>query len=490
MNISDSSEYFSETNSSEPSYSWFGYLLILAMGSLVTAVLGFNFQAGLFMSTTSVPLDDAAMEIKQEATTAHLWFEEILSGDSNMEMDAVWEHINKAAWFAEAILRGGISPAGEIYPLKDPELRGQVEEIQVKIAFLKTLVAERYLNASNSGPGTDIDRQFDTVFADLVNMSEAVETAIHQSINQTLQSFRSTQTYILTACLILTLLAIRVFYLFDSRKIRDFKIIQAANKRLILDMIERRKAEDALMKSSQLAAVGQVASGVAHEINNPLATISACTEVLRNNLHRIAGKDNMYYRVFDEYFSLIDEETQRSSRIVRELLDFSQYRNIVLKPCDVNDIVESTVQRFSIQDRFNSYTFTIEKKGDPGTVFADGDKLRQVLIILFTNAVDAMPEGGKVTITTDHNYESKHILISVSDRGMGIMSESREKLFEPFFTTKIEQRGTGLGLTIAQGILNEHNGKITVHSEPDKGSTFTLWLPCIDEQHESDSKAL
>ena len=223
MDISDSQEYLSDTNDTEPSYSWFGYLLILAIGSLVTAVLGFNFQAGLFMSTTSVPLDDAAMEIKQEATTAHLWFEEILSGDRNMEMDTVWHHINKAEWFAEAMLRGGTSPAGEIYPLKDPELRGQVEEIQVKIALFKTLLAERYLRSANSGPGTSIDEQFDTAFADLVDISEAVETRIHQDINQTLQSFRSTQTYILTACLILTLLAVGAFYLFDYRKIRDYK---------------------------------------------------------------------------------------------------------------------------------------------------------------------------------------------------------------------------------------------------------------------------
>ena len=166
--IHDFKEYFRNTGETEPSYSWLGYFLIFTVGTIMTALLALSFRAGLFMSTTSVPLDDASMEITQKITTAHLWFEEILSGDLHHGgLEEVWDQINKADWFAESMLNGGTGPAGKINPLKDPKLREQAEDIKRKIALFKEVTKERYDEKIKSDAGTEIDDRFDLVFHDL-----------------------------------------------------------------------------------------------------------------------------------------------------------------------------------------------------------------------------------------------------------------------------------------------------------------------------------
>jgi two-component system, NtrC family, sensor kinase len=241
------------------------------------------------------------------------------------------------------------------------------------------------------------------------------------------------------------------------------------------DITEWRQAQQRLTETEKLAAVGQLAAGVMHEINNPLATILACCEALALRTEDLAPPDRHGY---DEYLKIIDSEVQRCRRIVESLLDFSRPKGGDKKPLDVNGVVEQTLFLLKHHARFKRLVVRRELTTGLRPVLGDQERLIQSFMALMLNAMDAMDSRGTLTVRSRINPErADEVLVEFIDTGTGIKGEDLPKIFEPFFTTKPQGRGTGLGLSICYGIVAEHRGRIEVESQLGVGSNFKVYLP-------------
>jgi len=241
------------------------------------------------------------------------------------------------------------------------------------------------------------------------------------------------------------------------------------------DITEWRQAQQRLTETEKLAAVGQLAAGVMHEINNPLATILACCEALALRAKDLEPGDRHGY---DEYLKIIDTEVQRCRRIVESLLAFSRPKAGEMKPVDVNGVVERTLFLLKHHARFKRLTVIRELALGLPPVFADQERLIQSFMALMLNAMDATDSRGTLTVRSRINPDrDDEILLEFIDTGSGIKREDLAKIFEPFFTTKPHGRGTGLGLSICYGIIAEHRGRIDVESQVGVGSNFKVFLP-------------
>lgn len=241
------------------------------------------------------------------------------------------------------------------------------------------------------------------------------------------------------------------------------------------DITPRVEAIHAAGRAEKLAAVGRLAAGVVHEINNPLATISACAEALERRVEEGAFVDSEAEEDLTEYLGLIKSEAFRCKSITTGLLDFSRHRTGERHPIDAAEILRSSANLISHQKRGESIQIKVEAPSDLPPVKADGGQIQQAIIALGTNAIDAMPGGG--TLIFRATAEGKRVLIEVEDTGVGIPPEDLSKIFEPFFTTKAVGEGTGLGLAVCYGIVTDHGGRLSVRSNVERGTTFTITLP-------------
>lgn len=241
----------------------------------------------------------------------------------------------------------------------------------------------------------------------------------------------------------------------------------------------RVKAHRAVARAEKLAAVGRLAAGVVHEINNPLATIAACAESLEKRIKEGAFGDSPDAEDLREYLGLIRDEAFRCKSITNGLLDFSRLRAGQRMPVDITEVIKGTARLVTHQQRGDNIQIVIEAAAGLPNVSGDVGQLQQAVVALATNAIDAMPEGGTLTLRAIR--ADARILVQVIDTGIGIEPENMTKIFDPFFTTKDVGRGTGLGLAVCYGILSDHGGRLDVRSTVGAGTTFTITLPIADE---------
>ncbi len=249
------------------------------------------------------------------------------------------------------------------------------------------------------------------------------------------------------------------------------------------DITARVEANRAVARAEKLAAVGRLAAGVVHEINNPLATISACAEALESRLNEGAFDSSPEVEDLREYLSLIRSEAFRCKSITNGLLDFSRTRAGEHLPVQIAEVINSAARLMTHQRRGDRIEIEIEVADGLSLVSGDEGQLQQAVIALATNAIDAMPEGGRLTLRGRN--ENDHVLLEISDTGVGIPQENLTKIFDPFFTTKEIGRGTGLGLAVCYGIVTEHDGRLNVQSAVGTGTTFTISLPAVNP-HDGD----
>jgi two-component system NtrC family sensor kinase len=249
------------------------------------------------------------------------------------------------------------------------------------------------------------------------------------------------------------------------------------------DISARVEANRAVARAEKLAAIGRLAAGVVHEINNPLATISACAEALESRVREGAFANSSAADDLAEYLGLIRSETFRCKTITNGLLDFSRTRAAEHVPLNLAEVIASAVRLLSHQQRRRNIESRVEMPDELPPVYGDPGQLQQAVIALATNAIDAMPDGGVLKIAS--RVERGNVLVDVSDTGVGIPPENIAKIFEPFFTTKEVGQGTGLGLAVCYGILTEHGGSLDVQSTVGVGTTFTITLPTIEPTGEA-----
>ena len=239
----------------------------------------------------------------------------------------------------------------------------------------------------------------------------------------------------------------------------------------VVDISERKRNQEQLQKAARLAELGTLASGMAHEIGTPMNVILGRAEYL---LQRTADEG------MKKGLATIVTQIERITKVMNQLLAFARRGTPERRAVDLAEIVEDSLEMF--QERIAHSRITVEKEIEANmpSVLADRDQLIQVLINLMVNSLHAMPEGGRLRLSLAH--EGSHVCLGVSDTGHGMPEEIRSKVFEPFFTTKDFGKGTGLGLTVVKGIIEEHGGTIDVESVVDKGTTFWIRLPLDEAQ--------
>ncbi|MBP7529513.1 MAG: 4Fe-4S dicluster domain-containing protein [Syntrophorhabdaceae bacterium] len=253
-------------------------------------------------------------------------------------------------------------------------------------------------------------------------------------------------------------------YLLEDSK-RIYQQLEKSHRELQQSHQELEQAQFQLIRTEKLAALGQLAAGVAHEINNPLGTITIYAHILARSLEADDPRK--------EDIDLIITEADRTKAIVQGLLSFA--RETKLKPgeTNINDLIEETLSLLVNQVLFQNIKIKKTLGDDIPMLFADATQLKQVFLNIMLNAAQAMEGKGSLTVTTAH--DAGIISVKIRDTGPGIPPENIGKLFNPFFTTK--EKGTGLGLAISYGIVERHSGQIDVETELGKGSTFIITLP-------------
>jgi two-component system, NtrC family, sensor kinase len=238
-------------------------------------------------------------------------------------------------------------------------------------------------------------------------------------------------------------------------------------------LIERQRIEyhQLAVKTEKLSSLGRLAAGIAHEINNPLAAILLYgTSMLKEVPEGSSQKEGL---------EIIVHETVRCRGIIQELLEFSRERESRKIPADVNKILDKALT--ILENEFRLRRVLVEKRLSPiiPEIPLDTNQMEQVFINFLVNAMEAIPGEGVVTIRTGEDEEKKGVIIEFEDNGIGISEEYKDRIFEPFFSTK--SKGTGLGLPVNFGIVEKHQGRITVFSELGQGTRMVVWLPCDKE---------
>lgn len=244
--------------------------------------------------------------------------------------------------------------------------------------------------------------------------------------------------------------------------------------------IERQKAQldvanRQLLQAAKLASVGELASGMAHEINNPIGIILGRTDYILTTQADLPAeaKDDL---------KVVRNQAERVASTVRGLLTFARPSPLRIQRVDLGQVVDQVVALEAPRCRTAKVEIECASAGTLPAIQADPDRLQQVLVNLMNNAIDAMPKGGRLGISLA-NGSGGHVIVNISDTGAGISEEDQGRIFDPFFTTKPAGKGTGLGLAVSYGIIRDHGGEIRVSSSPGKGSTFTLVLPVESNGH-------
>ncbi len=249
------------------------------------------------------------------------------------------------------------------------------------------------------------------------------------------------------------------------------------------DVTDWKEAQTRFAHAEKLAAIGQLAAGVMHEINNPLATIAAIAESLTFKVQDAEKAGATISPDVHEYLNIIDNEVARCKQIVDGLLDFSRPKQPLRERVNLNEVVDRTLLLLKHHVRFKRLTVARELDADlPRVPKASGEQLVQVFMALLLNAMDAMGERrGTITIRTRRGRTpAEGVVAEVADQGQGIARSELNKIFEPFYTTKEAGKGTGLGLSICYGIVQDHGGRMEVDSVLGQGSTFRIILPSVE----------
>jgi two-component system NtrC family sensor kinase len=231
-----------------------------------------------------------------------------------------------------------------------------------------------------------------------------------------------------------------------------------------------------LVHEDKMIALGKLVASSVHEINNPIAGIHTLAKLMLRTLDE-EELGAVQLEEFRRYLELVAHESSRCGQIVSNLLSFSRQKEMERRPVDINDIIRSII--LLCQHRMQLQNIVIDEKLDPDfpEITGDYNQILQCIMNVIFNAMEAMPDGGKLTLRTSSQRKNRMIHISITDTGCGIPEENLSMIFEPFFSTKDESQGVGLGLSVVYGIVREHQGTIYVDSEVGKGSTFTIRLP-------------
>ena len=252
--------------------------------------------------------------------------------------------------------------------------------------------------------------------------------------------------------------------------------------RMIVVQQERSNREQAqlneeLIQSSKMAALGKLAAGVAHEVNNPLAVIREKAGWMRDLLEEEDVKASPNFKEFEDAVDKIEQHVERAGNVVHRMLGFARRMEPVCNDLYINDVIRQTTAFLDNEIRFRNIELVWNLDPDLPTIQSDASQIQQVVLNLFNNAIDAIDRNGHITVTTGFDPGLEQVVISLRDDGPGMEKEVQKRIFDPFFTTKKVGEGTGLGLSISYSIINKLGGSIRFESEVGQGTEFIIHLP-------------
>jgi PAS domain S-box-containing protein len=247
---------------------------------------------------------------------------------------------------------------------------------------------------------------------------------------------------------------------------------------------QAQELEQQLIASGRLVSLGEITASMAHEFNNPLGIIMGFAQDLLSE----TDPPSPNYRAL----KIINEETKRCEKIIRDLLEYSRPKTSEVRPTDVKQVVEKSLNLVETHLYQQKIKTTVQVESNLPKIYADPQEIEQVLVNLYLNAIDAMPEGGRLIVRASLNSvstadgPSRQVRIAVADTGFGIEPEDLRKIFQPFFTAK-KTRGLGLGLPVCERIIRNHGGRIEAESVPGRGATFKIYLP-VDRSQPAENQ--
>ncbi|MEJ2430734.1 MAG: ATP-binding protein [Deltaproteobacteria bacterium] len=345
-----------------------------------------------------------------------------------------------------------------------------------------------------------IEAEIRQVGKDLVDLSLRLSDFEHSRVQQIVKSLKAK---VLISASILLLLGLFLTVLVSRKIVKPLTVIERTTQRIAegdfepLPVVQTRdetqsvveafnrmiseleKRQDQLVQAQKLSSLGVLTSGIAHQLNNPLNNISTSCQILQEEVNE--GNSEFIEKLLKN----IDQEVDRARDIVKGLLEFSREREFQQNWVNVENLVIKTTRLITSQLPAGVEIFT--EIPDDLDIYADAQKLQEVLLNLLLNAAQAMPnEVGRITITAAEDKAAKQVKILVKDSGCGIPEDNLPHIFDPFFSTKDVGYGTGLGLSVAHGIIEQHKGTLSVESRVGEGSVFTIRLPLRDENYLGD----
>jgi two-component system, NtrC family, sensor kinase len=247
---------------------------------------------------------------------------------------------------------------------------------------------------------------------------------------------------------------------------------------------DREKAilDSNLVQSGKMAALGKLAAGIAHEVNNPLAVIKEKVGWIMDLLSEEDISESENFKEFEDAVQKIDFHVDRAKKVTHRLLGFARRMEPVREKVDINKLLDETIDFLKNEAHYRNITINTAYQPTVPTTVSDSSQIQQVFLNILNNAIDALGKDGAIDVKTSFNTKDEQIVITIADNGPGIPDEQLNRIFDPFFTTKEVGTGTGLGLSISYSIVEKLGGRILVASEVGKGTTFTIYLPVLRQE--------
>lgn len=465
----------------EASRHWYWMpAVVLALGVLSLALL-FGVQWILDrLLVRDIARVQVLGEVQRDVSISHLWLEEFVAGDPNPQVEDRESEIDgrvesSLAW-SEALLQGGVRNAlYDLHPLEEPRLRQLARDLRSQILDFRALSDERqagYLRGELAlvETGSALDQRYDRVFGRLLDTAQELDAEIRGRLGANRRRSQFLFRTIFAAWVGIVALAVTGLWTREKRR-------KEAEEAL-------RRSEARLLQSQKMEAVGRLAGGMAHDVNNYLAAITAQCELVK----RKVAADGAVAAKMDAIIA----SSFRVSALIKRLLAFSRQQPVQPEVVNLDSVVAelgAMMERLIGED----VRFEHRSTGDLWNVEIDPSQLEQIIVNLLVNARDAMPTGGVVTLETSNFVvdpgddepplgAGEYVSLSISDTGTGIDPEILDKIFDPFFTTKGRSGSSGLGLATVYGIVEQNGGAIQVRSRPGEGTTIKIYLPRTEKE--------